>query len=214
MAGITTKLLRRGCAAVCDLAVLPCKRKHRLVRYAMYKALEDLQNHSEGVQSVLSVSGSERMADAFGIDRTCLTSVDYPEVSLLDLPFDDNSFDAILADQVLEHIEGDPLRAIEESFRVVRLGGLVAHATCFMNPHHCVPNDYWRFSEYGLRELFKGREILACGSWGNFFALAMIYCGARSVLVPEAKWHPVNWIARRQEKSWPITTWIIARKDL
>jgi SAM-dependent methyltransferase len=55
--------------------------------------------------------------------------VAYPEVDMRSLPFEDNTFDIIVHSDTLEHIE-DPVKALEESWRVLAPGGY----TCFTTP--------------------------------------------------------------------------------
>lgn len=75
------------------------------------------------------------------------------------LPFKDAEFKVILCTEVLEHLR-DPKIAIAEMQRVLQPGGTLILTTRFIYPLHDVPNDYWRFTKYGLRELFKEWEIL------------------------------------------------------
>jgi SAM-dependent methyltransferase len=76
-----------------------------------------------------------------------------------DLPFADNSFDLVVCTQSLEHTLVLQ-RAVSEMRRVARPGGhiLVTAPFCFVE--HSQPYDYWRISQFGLRELFKEFEII------------------------------------------------------
>lgn len=75
------------------------------------------------------------------------------------LPFQDNEFDNILCLEVLEHIN-QPQKAIAEMQRVLKPGGKIILTTRFIFPLHDVPGDYFRYTKYGLQELFKDWEIL------------------------------------------------------
>jgi len=79
--------------------------------------------------------------------------------SVYDLPFEDNEFDIVLCMVVMEHLE-DPQRAIKEMKRVLKVGGKVLVSVPFMFPMHDTPGDYWRFTKYGLKMLFKDWDIL------------------------------------------------------
>src|SRR4051812_40811865 len=68
------------------------------------------------------------------------------------LPFRPASFDSVLASQVLEHLYR-PDDAVVELARVLRPGGSLLVSVPFLYPLHSVPNDYWRFTEWGLRRL-------------------------------------------------------------
>lgn len=76
-----------------------------------------------------------------------------------DLPFSDEEFEMILCTEVLEHIK-DPRRAITEMKRVLKSDGVLVLTTRFVYPIHDSPNDYWRFTKYGLEELFKEWEMI------------------------------------------------------
>jgi SAM-dependent methyltransferase len=69
-------------------------------------------------------------------------------------PFDDSSFDAILCNQVLEHVF-NPDEFLEEMRRVLRPGGAVALTIPFVWDEHEQPFDYARYSSFGLRALFE-----------------------------------------------------------
>jgi len=75
------------------------------------------------------------------------------------LPFKDGEVDAILSTDVFEHLK-DPVKATAEMKRVLKKGGKLIFVTRFIFPIHDSPNDFWRFSKYGLMELFKDFEIL------------------------------------------------------
>ena len=75
------------------------------------------------------------------------------------LPFEDNKFDVILCTEVLEHLH-TPEIAILEMKRVLKRGGILILTTRFIFPIHDVPNDYFRYTKYGLKYLFKDWIIL------------------------------------------------------
>lgn len=74
------------------------------------------------------------------------------------LPFPDKSFEQIICTEVLEHLH-TPQTAIDEMYRVLKPGGKVVLTTRFIFPLHDVPGDYFRFTKYGLRHLFRNWEI-------------------------------------------------------
>lgn len=76
-----------------------------------------------------------------------------------DLPFEDNSFEVILCSEVLEHLH-TPEKAIAEMRRVLEPGGALILTTRFMFPMHDVPHDYFRYTESGMKHLFRNWEIL------------------------------------------------------
>jgi SAM-dependent methyltransferase len=78
------------------------------------------------------------------------------------LPFTDASFDAIVCDQVLEHVE-DPQAVIREMTRVLKTGGSVYIGVPFIYPLHPSPKDYARWSADGVASLLPGFEIAESG---------------------------------------------------
>lgn len=75
------------------------------------------------------------------------------------LPFEDEKFDNILCTEVLEHLHS-PHIAISEMKRVLKRGGKLILTTRFIFPLHDIPQDYYRYTKYGLKYLFRDWEIL------------------------------------------------------
>lgn len=97
-----------------------------------------------------------------------------------DLPFEDGSFDGVVAQAVLEHVV-DPQRCVAEFHRVLKPDGLVYAETPFMQQVHAGPPDFTRFSHLGHRRLFRMFDEIssgvACGpgmalSWSFQYFLA------------------------------------------
>lgn len=65
------------------------------------------------------------------------------------LPVEDDSFDAVLSTQVLEHVS-DPATYLGECLRVLRPGGRLLLSTHGMMVYHPDPVDYWRWTGAGL----------------------------------------------------------------
>jgi ubiquinone/menaquinone biosynthesis C-methylase UbiE len=153
-----------------------------------------------------------------GIDARSVTDANYPDENLLSLSYPDESFDFVLSDQVLEHLEGNPQQAFDESWRVLRPGGIAVHTTVFIYPVHGYPvrgdaGDYWRFTPEALKLLGRRfSRVLECGGWGNFEAWKAIRNGLPEVGIPHAQWHPLHSLATRNDPEWPMMTWIIVQK--
>ncbi|HET6254688.1 MAG TPA: class I SAM-dependent methyltransferase [Puia sp.] len=84
------------------------------------------------------------------------------------IPFEDAHFDCVFSSEVFEHVFNLP-EVLREINRVLKPGGLLL-ATCpFAICEHEVPNDFARYSSYGLRYLLKehGLEMVAQDKTGN-----------------------------------------------
>ena len=83
-----------------------------------------------------------------------------------DIPFEDASFDGVIAQAVLEHV-ADPQRCVSEIRRVLKPDGIVYAETPFMQQVHEGAYDFTRFTHLGHRRLFRDFEELdsgvACG---------------------------------------------------
>lgn len=71
--------------------------------------------------------------------------------------FENNSVDIFFCMEVLEHVP-NPFNAIKEIQRVLKPGGILIGSTPFVFPIHDEPYDFFRYTKYGLRNLFKTFE--------------------------------------------------------
>ncbi len=71
-------------------------------------------------------------------------------------PFADASFDAILCNQVLEHVF-HPENFLKEIIRVMKPGGILLLTVPFVWDEHEQPYDYARYSSFGLCALLEGQ---------------------------------------------------------
>jgi SAM-dependent methyltransferase len=113
--------------------------------------------------SVLDVGCAGRRLAARLPSRCAYTGLDYPDTATAmyrtrpdvfgdacRLPFTDESFDAAILKDVLEHI-GDPDAALAEIARALRPGGRLMLWIPFIYPIHDAPYDFQRLTEHGLR---------------------------------------------------------------
>ena len=207
------KIVRRAGRIIGKTLTLGLKTGPHISRYSMYGRIGQFHDDRPPEARALSISGSEALSDLLGYAPGQVERAVYPDEDILNLSHADGTFDCLVADQVLEHIKGDPHQAIAESFRVVKPGGLVLHTTCFIQPIHRYPVDLWRFSPEALSYLVEDHgEVLDVGGWGNLFAWPYILTGMRFLPIPHARWHPFHWIATWNTPNWPIVTWVLATK--
>lgn len=74
-----------------------------------------------------------------------------------DLPFEDESFDAVTMFDLLEHVPDDR-QAAREAFRVLRSGGFLLVST---------PNENWRFPYYWFMRAYCPSEEKLFAEWGH-----------------------------------------------
>ncbi len=89
------------------------------------------------------------------------------------LPFNDNCFDVILLSNVLEHI-ADPDGLLLNIRRILRPEGIVIVTVPFLAAIHQAKYDFYRYTEFGLTELFKKHNFVFSrfARWGNSLTLA------------------------------------------
>ncbi|MBL8101919.1 MAG: class I SAM-dependent methyltransferase [Anaerolineales bacterium] len=89
------------------------------------------------------------------------------------IPLQAESVDCILCTEVLEHLP-DPQTCVDEIQRLLRNDGLVFVSTPFFYPVHADPYDFQRFTEDGLRHLFrefKSVEVYRMGGYAGVLGL-------------------------------------------
>jgi len=103
----------------------------------------------------------ERRANVVNLEIVDFESTDVLGVGEA-LPFQDNTFDAVLSLAVLEHVR-DPVRCAREIMRVLKPGGMVLADVPFLQPVHGFPNHYYNMTQAGLTNLFvESGDVLAC----------------------------------------------------
>jgi len=93
-----------------------------------------------------------------------------------DLPFDDESVDVAFSGAVLEHVK-EPQKVIDEAWRVLKYGGEVYIEVPMLAPYHAAPEDYYRWTISGLREMcnrFDEIEVGVTGGPGSALAWILV----------------------------------------
>ncbi len=75
-----------------------------------------------------------------------------------ELPFANDTFDAIICSDVLEHLQ-DISKAISEIYRILRKGGVVLINYPFMYGLHEEPYDFARYTEYKIKILADNNKF-------------------------------------------------------
>ncbi len=102
------------------------------------------------------------------------------------LPFASNAADVVLSTGVLEHVR-DPFAAAMEMYRVLKPNGRAFIYLPLLRPEHQAPYDFFRYTRYGVEELFGRR----CGfvdvdvrPTNGIFSTLEDYLGTAGALIP------------------------------
>jgi SAM-dependent methyltransferase len=100
--------------------------------------------------------------------------VDYDTTDVLGaaerLPFKDESFDAVLSLNVLEHVK-DPFQSAREIMRVMKPGAELMCVAPFLQPLHGYPHHYFNMTASGLLSLFADLESKRIENYGAMHPL-------------------------------------------
>ncbi|HIE30065.1 TPA: class I SAM-dependent methyltransferase [Candidatus Poribacteria bacterium] len=78
------------------------------------------------------------------------------------LPFRSETFDAVILEAVLEHVQ-NPQQMVAEIRRILKKGGYICAAAPFLQGYHAAPHDYRRYTTSGFELLFADFQKLASG---------------------------------------------------
>ena len=82
----------------------------------------------------------------------------------------DQNYDSVVCLEVLEHVK-NPFRAIDEMHRILKKEGSLILSVPHLSRLHEEPNDFYRFTKYGLRFLLEnaGFEVITIEPRGGIF---------------------------------------------
>ena len=128
---------------------------------------------------VLDIGGGEQNRYKKLFQYQTFTALDIrsgPKVDIVasadNIPLPDGSKDSVLSTQMLEHVKY-PEKCVQEMYRVLRKGGHALITAPQWNELHSEPHDYWRYTKYGLIELFErnGFKLVEYEQRGGFFSV-------------------------------------------
>ena len=98
------------------------------------------------------------------------------------LKIPDNNFDLILLLDVLEHVL-NPVNVINELKRLLKPGGSLIVSVPFMYREHETPNDFVRYTSFGIKRLFEsmGGTISRSEKVGNAYLTLLILFLERNI---------------------------------
>lgn len=132
-------------------------------RKGLYKSMVNMSRELAG--NLLDVGcGTKPYRNIFNVDSYRGLDIDSPttrERALADdlydggrFPYSNSLFDSALCNQVLEHVF-NPDEFLQEINRVLKRGGKLLLTVPFVWDEHEQPNDYARYSSFGLRALLE-----------------------------------------------------------
>lgn len=149
-------------------------------------------------------------ASGFSVVNTDIDPARNPDVvdDITQSSFPDAYFDTVVVVEVLEHV-ADPRRAAAEIHRLLKPGGSLVLSTPFIFPLHDRPYDFFRYTRYGLSNLFgkfDNLNIRERNSWTE----AMLVLLARAAREPQATFLSASFTLSLAFALFPIA-WLIGR---
>lgn len=158
-------------------------KKHPKVFFFLYYTLGVFTGKTakQAIKDVPPGSLILNLASGIKTIRENVVNVDlfpYPNVQVIadihNLPFEDNSADAVICESSLEHLK-NPEKAVKEMRRVLKPGGLLYISAPFIVGFHASPDDFYRWTLPGLKEFLKDFQEKESGvGWGPTYALTSV----------------------------------------
>lgn len=136
-----------------------------------------LQEHCAPDKTVLNIGAGGEIGELLKKNNVNATSIDIDAKWSPDYVMDaqdmsifaDNQFDVVVISEVLEHIP-NPHLAVQEIRRVLKPGGVVIGSTPFILGIHSEPYDFYRYTRFGLKHLFRDFTELTLRERNGYFA--------------------------------------------
>ena len=141
----------------------------KITRQKLFDALQHAAQHYATGNLVDLGCGIKPYEDIFkvqvinyiGVDYKPTMVANYQELTKADLFSDccntglgSESFDTVLCTQVMEHVY-DFGNLAQETYRLLKKGGYAIFTIPFLWPIHAEPNDFFRFTQYSIEEIFN-----------------------------------------------------------
>ena len=142
--------------------------KSGLVHRIMWRHIEPTARYARGI--MLDVGSGDRPYEALYTPHVSrYIGMEYPGAystgcrydiggDALRLPCKDDSVDTVLSNQVIEHVR-EPWTMVEEIARVLKPGGSFIITAPHIWGLHNEPDDYYRFTKYGLQYLLENAGL-------------------------------------------------------
>ena len=139
-------------------------------------------------KTILDIGGANRFQKSMAQFKELFANTDYiscdidaskkPDVicDAHQLLFKNGEFDGVICIAVLEHVK-DPFKVVSEMRRVLKEGGKAIIYVPFVHPYHGAAScgDYWRFTNEGIRQLFKDFTSVEIEQDGGLFTAFAVF---------------------------------------
>ncbi len=121
--------------------------------YALKRRVGELLKDADAVVLNLGSGTSRIHPDIINVDLFEFKNVDVVG-DICDMPFKDMTVDGIVCDSVMEHVANSQ-GVLKEMSRILKPGGTLIVTVPFLYPYHSSPDDYFRWTEEGVRYALK-----------------------------------------------------------
>jgi len=181
---------------------------HRATRTELHELVGGfLRKEKYPNESVLEISGNTPEWKPF---FKLWQGTVYPQTDAHNLPHKDNTFSAVIVNQVLEHVR-KPWVVMKEVHRVRKPGGIAIVSSPFMYQVHLEPEDNWRFTIDGLKILCEDfSKVRLEGKTGNPSLIKYLIDNPKGIKDDVAHMH-MN-LFRNQTDLWYLKSVLIVEK--
>lgn len=112
-------------------------------------------------------------------------------------PFEDNSFDSVISNEVLEHVF-NPSEHLSEIYRVLKPGGNLLITVPFLWDEHEQPYDYARYSSFGLKHLLETNGLVVIDQRKSIADIRVIFQIVNAYIfkkIPKCRIEILNYLA-------------------
>lgn len=162
------------------------KYEGKLATYPIIKFIDKYSNKCRGKLVDIGCGNKPYLRYFSLIDEYIGVDIDNNEADIVAnaefLPIKSNSIDIVLCNQLIEHVS-EPIKIIVEINRILKEEGILILTAPQMGRLHGEPNDYYRYTKWGLKYLLEenrmkleiieshGGIFRAIGSHLNFFII-------------------------------------------
>jgi len=162
------------------------KYEGKLATYPIIKFIDKYSNKCRGKLVDIGCGNKPYLRYFSLIDEYIGVDIDNNEADIVanaeSLPIKSNSIDIVLCNQLIEHVS-EPTKIIVEINRILKEEGILILTAPQMGRLHGEPNDYYRYTKWGLKYLLEenrmkleiieshGGIFRAIGSHLNFFII-------------------------------------------